>query len=58
MQIDSHSYGMVGFIKWLVDLQGSSDVKAGGGTLLPFGDEPLDFLHIYNGTAVARKRSA
>lgn len=58
MQIDSHSYGMVGFIKWLVDLQGSRDVKAGGGTLLPFGDDPLEFLHIYDGTAVARKRSA
>lgn len=57
-RIESHDHGMVGFLKWLIDLQGSQDIILGGGEPPPFGGMPFEFFHIYHGTAVARKASA
>jgi hypothetical protein len=56
-QIKSHDHGMVGFVKWLVDLQGSQDIILGGGEPPPFGGMPFEYLHLYHGTAVAKKAS-
>ncbi len=53
-RIPSHDYGMVGFIKWLVDIQGSGDI-GGEGAVPVFGRTPFDFMHIYHSTAVIRK---
>jgi hypothetical protein len=57
-QIASHDYGMVGFVKWLVDLQGSQDIIIGGGEPPPFGGMPFEYFHLYHGTAIARKAAS
>ena len=57
--IKSHDAGMVGFLKWLIDLQGAQDILLGGGEPPPFGGPfggmPTEYLHVYHGIAIARK---
>jgi hypothetical protein len=57
-RIASHDHGMVGFVKWLVDLQGSQDIIIGGSEPPPFGGMPFEYFHLYHGTAVARKSAS
>jgi hypothetical protein len=53
-RIPSHDNGMVGFIKWLVDLVGAGDI-GGEGAVTSIGPRPVRFLHVYPSTAVLKK---
>ena len=53
-RLPGHEYGMGGFIKWLVDIQGSPYIEPGG-AVPAFGPKPLDFLHLYRDVVIARK---
>jgi hypothetical protein len=53
-RIPSHDYGMVGAVKWMIDILGSPYI-GGEGAVPAFGPNPLEFMHIYTSAVVMRK---
>jgi hypothetical protein len=45
-RLTSHDFGMVGFVKWLVDILGDSDPST----------SPFEYLHFYQGIVIIRKK--
>ncbi|HEY8381983.1 MAG TPA: class I SAM-dependent methyltransferase [Microvirga sp.] len=54
-RLPSHDHGMVGFVKQLVDVAAGDMVK-GEGAMPSLGPAPFEFMHIYHGTVVIKKR--
>ncbi|HTD32224.1 MAG TPA: class I SAM-dependent methyltransferase [Candidatus Elarobacter sp.] len=54
MRIPSHDFGMVGAVKWMLDILGSPYI-GGEGAVPAFGPNPLEFVHAYTSTVVMRK---
>jgi hypothetical protein len=55
-RLPSHDFGMVGFVKQLVDITAGGDVR-GEGPMPALGSAPFEFMHVFPGTVVIRKRA-